>query len=127
MTFVVANDAANGVASLVSLLPARSNRAPYAVHIHQQDEDAVYEDVAVLLASAEPVQNYAFVTLSDDGAVGTITWADVANAGANDGASATAAAGTSHYLKMLNPNPGLPDDGALLGVELLLKASVAGA
>lgn len=127
LTFVVATDAANGVASLISLQPARSHRAPYAIHIHQQDEDASYEDVAVVLAGAEPVQNYGFGTLSDDSAVGTITWSDPSNAGAVDGTSATAAAGTSHYLKGVNPDPGLPADATLLGVELIVKRSVAGA
>lgn len=123
LTFVVSNDV-NGVASLWSFQPPRSKRAPYAVHCHQQEEGAQYEDVAVVLASAQPLQNYAFGTISDDSAVGTISWSNPSNAGAADGSYASALAGTSHYLKLLNPNPGLPADATLVGVELIVKRSV---
>lgn len=123
LTYIVANDVANGVASLISLQPPRSNRAPYAVHFHQQEEGVTYEDVAVLLGEAEPLQKYGFGTLSDDSAVGSIAWANPSNAGAQDATFTTAAAGTSHYLKALNADPGIPADAELVGVELVVTLS----
>lgn len=123
ITYIAANDVANGVASLISLQPARSNRAPYAIHFHQQEEGVTYEDVAILLGEAEPLQKYALGTITDDSAVGTVAWSDPSNASADDATYATAAAGTSHYLKALNAAPDLPDDADLVGVELVLKLS----
>lgn len=124
MAFIVANDVANSVAALWSLQPPRASRAPYAIHCHQMHDDSLYEDVAILRAGAQPVAPYSPATWSDDAAVGTIAWASASNAGANDGSHATAAAGTTHYLKGLNPNPNLPDDSALLGVELVVNRSL---
>lgn len=121
MTFVTANG--QDVASLLSFQPPKK-RTPYAVHFHQQHESATYEDCQIVRASAQPVTPFAPGTWSDDNAVGTITWSDTGNAEAEDGTFATAAAGTSHYLKGLNPNPAIPTDATLLGVEVVITRGI---
>ncbi|MGE3463887.1 MAG: hypothetical protein AB7I04_18415 [Pseudomonadales bacterium] len=126
LMFVVSNGA-NGVATLWSFQPPRSKRVPYSIQCHQQEEGVQYEDVAVVLASAQPLQGYAFGTLSDDDAAGSIAWTNPENAELNDGSSATALEGTTHYLKGVNPNPALPADATLLGVELIVRRSVGAA
>lgn len=121
MTFIVANDPANGVSSLLSLQPPIA-RVPYRIHFHQQHDDSTYEDVTIVRAEAQPIIPATPGTWSDDNAVGTLTWSNTGNAAAEDGSFATVTGnGQSHYLKGLNPNPGIPTDATITGVVLEIK------
>ena len=55
---------------------------------------------------------------ADDAGVGTITWSDPGNITADDGAYATALAGTSHYLVASNFGFTVPDNAVIDGVEV---------
>lgn len=116
--FYAANDALNQHATLGSLQPSRGGRGPLVPHIHQSESPAYYEHVLVISPQNEPATARAPVTWSDDNAVGTITWGNPSNAGASDDAYATAAVGTSHYLKGLNPGPNVPTNATITGVKI---------
>jgi len=122
-TFWVANDG-DGVGSLGSFLPPLQDRQPITPHFHQQEEGGRYEDAEIATSQGQVAAWKTPDTLSDDNAVGTITWSAPGNGGSEDGQYATAAAGTSHYLKALNPNPEVPADATILGVsvEVVRKA-----
>lgn len=121
-TFWAANDETNAVSSLGAFTGGGArNPAP---HFLQQYSGEAIEALAVVTAPGEPITAQYPDTLSDDNAVGTITWANTGNIASADEAYATAAAGTSHYLKALNPDPAVPTDATILGVtvEVLRKA-----
>lgn len=72
----------------------------------------------------------AFGTISDDSAVGTLTWSNPANGGADDASYATAATtttATTHYIKFLNPGFSIPA-GTINGISITVnrKASSDG-
>lgn len=125
-TYIGINDSRAGDAHLISLDEPRpgQQRSPLVPHTHQRIADASIEGVAVISTQQQPAAPRTPVTFSDDSAVGTITWADTANAAALDGAYVTAAAGTSHYLKALNPSNAIPTGATVLGVlvEVAKKA-----
>ena len=60
-------------------------------------------------------------TVSDLTGVGTITWASPTNAASSNDAYATAAAGTSHYLRFSNFGFALPTGSAIQGIRASLE------
>lgn len=120
--FFAANDAYDGAGTIGSLLPqvAEGRGRDYGVipNTHVVTANASYEAVRVVTSSTQPAAPQFPATWSDDNAVGTITWSNPSNAGAYDGALATAAAGTSHYLKGLAPPVNLPSNATVQGVQV---------
>lgn len=116
-TYVALNDAYHGEGSLVSLDEPRpgQQRYPLVPHTHHRVSGSM-EAVAIVSTQQQPTAPRTPTSFSDDNAVGTITWSNTSNAGALDGVFATAAAGTSHYLKALNPSNAIPTDATVLGV-----------
>ena len=57
-------------------------------------------------------------TWTDDNAVGTITWGTTTKVLVSDNTYATAAAGTSHYLKGLNLLSAIPTDATIKGIKV---------
>ena len=109
-------DTKGAIGSFVPPTGAEGGRGPLIPHIHHVNERA-YEALAVVTSSTQPAAPQIPATWSDDNAVGTITWADTGNAAADDASSATAAAGTSHYLKGLAPPVNVPSAATIIGVK----------
>ena len=60
---------------------------------------------------------------SDNTNGGTIDWTNASNAADEDDSYASAGAGTTKYLKALNPGPGIPDTATILGITVRVKKS----
>lgn len=123
--YAVANDSQNLKAGLWSSQPGGDARP--MIWQNHLNEAGYFEDVKVVSASAgEPVGAVTPTTFTSDNAnSGTIDWADPGNAGVADDAYASAAAGTTKYLKGLAPVPGVPSDATILGVILRVKKGLA--
>ena len=81
-------------------------------------EGASFEDVAIVGSQGQPVTLPAPETWSDDAAVGAIAWSDPENAGTVDLVFASAAEGSSHYLKGLNPGFAVPASATVTGISV---------
>lgn len=122
-TFWVANDAVNARATVGSFLPGKER--PRLPHFHFADTSGTFEGVTLVSMDNEPREPVSPDTWSDDDAVGTLEWTDPGNAEENDDAFATAGDdGQTHYLKGLNPNPGVPTDATIVGVLVEVRRSV---
>lgn len=121
--FVVANDPLNQKASLWSLSPGGQNR-PIIWHEHLL-EAGVFDDVRVVsIDGGVPVGAVVPDTFSSDNTNGgTIDWTNASNAADEDDSYASAGAGTTKYLKALNPGPGIPDTATILGITVRVKKS----
>jgi len=86
--------------------------------------DGSYEAVRVVTQNTQPVAPLFPATWTDDNAVGTITWSNPSNVNASDGSYATAAVGTSHYLKGVNVGENIPANATILGVLVEIERSV---
>lgn len=125
--FFAANDTYNVAGTIGSLLPQLGQgRGPLIPHTHVVSSSASYEATRVVTSTTQPVAPQTPATWSDDSAVGTITWSSPSSASGLDASYATAAAGTSHYLKGLGPPVNLPTGATVLGV-LVEVAKKAGA
>lgn len=129
--FYVVNDTLRGVASLMSLQGSEINRSHQSYfalsvpHQHQEKSAVTYESVIVIQSTSEPVTAKIPAAWTDDSAVGTITWSNPTNAAADDGAFASAAVGTSHYLKGLNPGGTIPSSATIQGIKATVKRKVS--
>lgn len=119
--FFAANDAIAQKGIVGSLQPPKGNRGPRVPHYHHVTAAASVECVAVVSSDYLPNPAVTPGTWSDDNAVGTVTWSNTGNASAADGSEASATAGTTHYLKGLNPNPTVPDSATITGVKARIK------
>ncbi len=91
-------------------------------HTLEVEEESRYESVIILSAQGEPSAPKFPADWSDSNAVGTLAWSTPANAAADDEAAATAAGtGTTHYLKGLSPQPGIPTEATVVGVVAEVK------
>lgn len=120
------NDARDGTSALMSLQQpiGGKQRGPLVPHMHQI-ESGGQEHALVIQSTQQPVAALYPSTWSDDSAVGTITWSNPGNAAAEDGVFATAAAGTSHYIKGLNVAPAIPAGGTVVGIQVDIKRKVS--
>jgi len=119
-------DAKGAIGSFLPPTGAEGGRGPLIPHIHHVNERA-YEAVAVVTSSTQPASPQIPATITDDSAVGTITWSNPSNAGASDGSYATAAVGTSHYLKGLAPPVNVPTAATITGVLATIERSAVAA
>lgn len=128
-TFVAINDPYHQTGAVVSLVPPSSQRSPLIPHAHH-DVSGRVEHVGILGDQSQPIKPRAFGTISDDNAVGTLSWSNPSNAGAEDGdvAQASNTSGGSadtHYLKLLNPGNTIPSTAAIVGVLVRVKRRVS--
>lgn len=74
------------------------------------------------------IQKY-FATNADDAAVGTRTWVNVGNIGANDAvyANVSMSAADSHYAKSTNASFGIPTTATIRGIVLEIEGKDTGA
>lgn len=123
-TFLAANDLLNNRGALVSLDPTGGRETQTLTpHMHQSLDDGYIEALLVISAAASPSVVTEGDTAADDSAVGTITWASPSNALASDNAYATAAVGTSHYLKVTGFGFSVPATATITGVEVKVERS----
>ena len=121
-TFYTVADNFNGKGAVCSLLPGEA-RGPLTPHMHHLLTTPV-ETCAVLELAGRPTSPVAANTVVDDAAVGTIAWQNPSNASGSEDAYATAAVGTSHYLKAtLAADTRVPTDATVTGVEVLIERS----
>lgn len=122
--FVVANDNLNTRASLWSLQPGGQSR-PILWHEHLREANTIFDDVRVIsIDGGVPVGAKTPDTFSSDNTNGgTIDWTNASNAADEDDSYASAGAGTTKYLKALNPAPGIPDTATILGITVRVKKS----
>jgi len=122
--YFVINDNYDGVGALGSVLPPAENgdRKPLVPHLHHQVTGS-FEAVAIVSLSSQPVVPLYPTGGSDDSAAGTISWSNPGNITADDASYATAAAGTSHYLKGAF-GFAIPSNATITGVMVEIKRSV---
>ena len=119
------NDTYHKVGAITSLLPGQGERFPLVPHIHHlTSTDESYEGAVILASLTQPVTPNSPDTMSDDSAVGTITWSNTSNASVNDGSYATAAVGTTHYLKALDFDFTLPSTATVRGILVEIERKV---
>lgn len=114
------------VSSFQSPSGQRGALTPHMHHVYS----SFVEDACVCGITGTAISPTTPSTWSDDSAVGTITWSNASNGSSTDStAVASAAAGTSHYLKGLNLNPAVPTSAVIKGIKLSYqrKAYVAAA
>ena len=81
--------------------------------------DSPVEHCATLSLDAQPAVPISSAVGSDDSAVGTVTWTNPTYINTSDDAYATAAVGTSHYLKALLPAATrVPTGATVVGVSV---------
>lgn len=122
--FVAANDSLRGQGALWSMQPGTQEREP----VWQSHDlvEGLIEDVALIsITEADPVpaQYPESWSTTDAGNGGTIDWSDVDNAGADDGAAATALAGTSKRLQGVHAM-GVPDSATITGITVEVRRKV---
>ena len=106
---------------VASLTPGAGRTASYIPHMSHHFDSPV-EHCAVVALDRQATSQLAVSAPTDDSAVGTITWTNPGNAQTLDGVYATAAVGTSHYLKALLPAATrVPDGATVLGVEVVVN------
>lgn len=122
--FMTVNDYRNTRGAVISLNPALGRPTQSVTpHMHQSVVDATFESCIVLSSASEPSTVKEPSTIADDSAVGTITWGSTANAASSNDNYATAAVGTSHYLKVTNFGFNLPATATVTGVTVYIERS----
>lgn len=123
-TFLVTANPLDQTGTLLSLNPTGGRQTQALTpHMHQEEAAAYLEHVTVISRSTEPASPRTAGTLADDSAVGTITWTTPENADDSDDTYATAAVGTSHYLKATNYGFNIPTSATITGVRVSVERS----
>lgn len=123
-TFLVTANPLDQTGTLLSLNPTGGRQTQALTpHMHQEEAAAYLEHVTVISRSTEPASPRTAGTLADDSAVGTITWTTPENADDSDDTYATAAVGTSHYLKATNYGFNIPTSATITGVRVSIERS----
>lgn len=125
--YLAVNDALDTSAAVLSLQPplGTQKRAPVVPHMHHEHTDASLEHAIILQSTAQPASPHYPSTWSDDNAVGANAWQGPdAAADDDDLAAYVQTTGQTHYLKGLNPGPGIPDDATIQGVMVEVKRKV---
>ncbi|MCR4339413.1 MAG: glycine-rich protein [Gemmatimonadaceae bacterium] len=119
--FATVNDTYNGRGAVVMHKPDTRRESGLVPHMIAERTGAV-EHCAIVSLKSQPTAATSPAAPTDDNAVGTITWSNPGNAQTSNDTYATAAVGTSHYLKaLLAADTRIPTDATVRGVKVEIE------